>query len=131
MCNDAINSNFGRMNASYFYYPSLVASGIRIWIYSGDTDAAVPITGTTTWLQMRKDQLKKNEVTPWRAWFYNSTITNSLQNGGEFWQYTGMTFVSFRGAGHMVPTDNSQGAWIMINNFLNNKTMSGDHFSEV
>jgi serine carboxypeptidase-like clade II len=106
MCNDNINSNYGRMNASYYLYPSLVAAGLRIWIYSGDTDAAVPITGTTTWLQMLKEQLKKTETTPWRAWFYNSTVTQSIQNGGQFWQYQGMTFVSFKGAGHMVPTDN-------------------------
>lgn len=129
MCNDPINANFQRMNASYMYYPSLIAAGLRIWIYSGDTDAAVPITGTTTWLSMLQNQLKKPEITPWRAWFYNSTITNSVQNGGEFWQYSGVTFVSFKGAGHMVPTDDPQAAWIMINNFLNNKPMDPDHVS--
>lgn len=29
----------------------LIRSGLRIWIYSGDTDAAVPLAGTLFWTE--------------------------------------------------------------------------------
>ena len=31
-------------NASYWIYPHLLKSGLRLWVYSGDVDADVPIT---------------------------------------------------------------------------------------
>ena len=37
-------------NASYHLYPILMKAGYRIWVYSGDVDADVPITGTINWL---------------------------------------------------------------------------------
>ena len=36
----------------------------------------------------------------------------------------GLTFVSFKGCGHMVPSDNPSGAYDMINAFLNGKIMN-------
>jgi len=41
----------------------------RIWIYSGDTDAAVPITGTKDWIAKLKLESNLNDIFPWTAWF--------------------------------------------------------------
>jgi len=44
------NLNYTPFNGSYYLYPTLIEKGYRIWVYSGDTDGAVPITGTIYWL---------------------------------------------------------------------------------
>jgi serine carboxypeptidase-like clade 2 len=58
-------------------YPTLINAGLRIWIYSGDNDGAVPIVGTLNWIQQLKQQLQMTDVEFWRPWFtsgeYSST----------------------------------------------------------
>jgi len=49
-----MNYNENR-NGSFFIYPKLLNLGLRIWIYSGDVDANVPITGTLKWLHKLKE----------------------------------------------------------------------------
>lgn len=39
-------------NASYWIYPELIKEGLKIWVFSGDVDADVPITGTLHWLSL-------------------------------------------------------------------------------
>ena len=45
-------------NQSYWVYPYLINQDIRTWIYSGDVDADVPITGTLNWLQKFREEFK-------------------------------------------------------------------------
>lgn len=54
---------------SYHLYPNLIQKGYRIWIYSGDTDAAVPTTGTLFWTNLLADEYALATVEPWRAWY--------------------------------------------------------------
>ncbi|KQK17647.1 serine carboxypeptidase-like 34 isoform X1 [Brachypodium distachyon] len=71
-----------------------VGAGLRVWVYSGDTDARVPVSSTRR--ALRKLGLKT--VRPWAEWF------TSDQVGGYTVAYDGLTLVTVRGAGHMVPT---------------------------
>jgi len=53
MC--APNLNYNRFpTGSVNYYIPLIEAGYRIWVYSGDTDGAVPITGSLYWLNLLK-----------------------------------------------------------------------------
>jgi serine carboxypeptidase-like clade 2 len=72
----------------------MVDAGLRVWVYSGDTDARVPVTSTRHALRKLGLATKKE----WREWF------TSDQVGGYTVDYHGLTFVTIRGAGHMVPT---------------------------
>ncbi|XP_027909819.1 serine carboxypeptidase-like 34 isoform X1 [Vigna unguiculata] len=91
----------------------LAAAGIRIWVYSGDTDGSVPVTGTRYGLQ----KLGLKIVEDWTPWY------TSKQVGGWRTIYDGLTFVTIRGAGHQVPTFTPEPALQLLQHFLANEKL--------
>ncbi len=53
---------------SFYVYPVMIEAGYRIWVISGDTDAAVPVTGTLYWLNNLKQQMGLGSKRLLRAW---------------------------------------------------------------
>ena len=55
------------------------------WIYSGDMDSTVPITGTKKWLHLFKNEhqipIKRN----WREWWVPGKHKGEDQVGGFIW----------------------------------------------
>ncbi|PHT59724.1 Serine carboxypeptidase-like 40, partial [Capsicum baccatum] len=45
----------------------VMANGIRVWIFSGDTDGIIPITSTKKSIK----KMKLHVETPWYPWFHN------------------------------------------------------------
>ncbi|KAK2452511.1 calponin [Trifolium repens] len=86
----------------------LISSGISIWIYSGDIDGRVPITST----KYSINSLKLPVNTAWRPWYTGKEV------GGYVIGYKGLTLVTVRGAGHMVPSYQPHRALSMISSFL-------------
>ncbi|XP_061362710.1 serine carboxypeptidase-like 34 [Gastrolobium bilobum] len=91
----------------------LIAGGIRIWIYSGDTDGRIPVTATRYTLR----KLGLSIVQDWTTWY------TSQQVGGWTVVYDGLTYVTIRGAGHQVPTFAPKQALQLLQHFLANKTL--------
>ncbi|KAI3448095.1 hypothetical protein Pfo_004760 [Paulownia fortunei] len=111
-CNYYVGSNW--QDAPLTVLPTfkeLMASGIRFWIYSGDTDSVVPIT--TTRYSMPK--LGAAVKTPWYPWY------NQGEVGGYAVEYQNITFVSIRGAGHFVPSYQPERALTLFSSFLEGK----------
>ncbi|PON99336.1 Serine carboxypeptidase-like [Trema orientale] len=94
-------------------YRELIHSGLRIWVFSGDTDAVIPITST----RYSIDALKLPTIGPWRAWYDDGEV------GGWTQEYAGLTFVSVRGAGHEVPLHRPKQALTLIKSFLSGLSM--------
>ena len=47
MCSDDVTSNYViSQEASYYLYPKLIAAELKIMVFSGDTDMAVPFNGS-------------------------------------------------------------------------------------
>ncbi|XP_022762465.1 serine carboxypeptidase-like 34 [Durio zibethinus] len=92
----------------------LIAGGIRIWVFSGDTDGRIPVTATR--LTLKKLGLKTIEE--WTPWY-----TNNKQVGGWTIEYDGLMFVTIRGAGHEVPTFKPRQALQLVRHFLANKKL--------
>lgn len=56
MCSSAVEARFqSDERASYWIYPILMSAGLRVWVYSGDLDANVPITGTLSWVMKLRE----------------------------------------------------------------------------
>ncbi|KDP38391.1 hypothetical protein JCGZ_04316 [Jatropha curcas] len=89
----------------------LIASGIRIWIYSGDTDSVVSVTSS----RYAINNFKLPIHTAWRPWYTSSEV------GGYLEEYEGITLITVRGAGHTVPSYQPERALTMISSFLQGK----------
>ncbi|CAK9233804.1 unnamed protein product [Sphagnum troendelagicum] len=89
-------------------YRFLQGRGLKIWIYSGDIDGVVPTTGTRYWLK----ELDLPIEVPWYPW------NHSTQVGGWTQVYRGLTFVTVRNAGHMVPADKPGQGLAVFRSFL-------------
>ncbi|KAL2510951.1 Serine carboxypeptidase-like 40 [Abeliophyllum distichum] len=77
-------------------------------VCSGDIDAVVPVTAS----RYAINSLKLPIENAWRPWYLNNEV------GGYVVEYKGLTFVTVRGAGHLVPSYQPQRALIMISSFL-------------
>jgi len=53
-------------NASLWLYPIMIKENLRVWVYSGDVDANVPIDGTLAWLDRLREDAGLPVIDPWR-----------------------------------------------------------------
>lgn len=112
-CNNNINSWSDSPSSILPTIRDLIAKGLRIWIYSGDTDGRIPVTSTR--YTLRKLRLKTAQE--WTAWYTSSQV------GGWTIKYEGLMFVTVRGAGHQVPSTKPRQALQLIKHFLADKEL--------
>ncbi|AES62198.1 putative carboxypeptidase D [Medicago truncatula] len=94
-------------------YQELINADLRIWVYSGDTDAVIPLTAT----RYSIGALKLPTIMNWYPWYDNGKVCGWSQ------VYKGLTLVTVRGAGHEVPLHRPREAFILFRSFLENKNM--------
>uniref|UniRef100_A0A0E0HQ08 Carboxypeptidase n=1 Tax=Oryza nivara TaxID=4536 RepID=A0A0E0HQ08_ORYNI len=124
-CSDVVNTNWKDCERSVLHiYHELIQYGLRIWVFSGDTDAVLPVTST----RYSINALKLPTVTPWNAWY-----DDDGEVGGWTQGYKGLNFVTVRGAGHEVPLHRPKQALILIKSFLAGSPMPSvqDFYSDV
>ncbi|XP_042052440.1 serine carboxypeptidase-like 26 [Salvia splendens] len=109
-CNDSL---FRAYNYSVFsvlpIYKKLIQGGLKIWIYSGDVDGRVPVIGSRYCIEALNLSVK----TPWTTWF------DDHQVAGRIAEYEGgFSFVTVRGAGHLVPLNKPKQALSLIQSYF-------------
>ncbi|KAE8673493.1 Serine carboxypeptidase II-3 [Hibiscus syriacus] len=109
LCNDSIHGGWTDSAATILpIIKNLMSNGIRIWLYSGDVDSVVPVTST----RYAINKLKLSIKTAWRPWSTDEEV------GGYVVEYDGLTLVTVRDAGHLVPSYQPARALTMISSFL-------------
>nr|DAD42467.1 TPA_asm: hypothetical protein HUJ06_000697 [Nelumbo nucifera] len=94
-CSDVLNNWTDSPSTILPLLQEFMANGLRVWVYSGDVDARVPVTSTR--YSLNKLQLAVN--TSWYPWALSNEV------GGYSVVYKGnLTFATVRGAGHEVPS---------------------------
>ncbi|XP_030512136.2 serine carboxypeptidase 24-like [Rhodamnia argentea] len=91
----------------------LIDTGLQIWIYSGTTDAAVP-------LQMTRRNIAALKLTvqeKWYPWYHRKLLAGWIE------RYEGLTLVAVMGSGHEVPMYRPSQALTMFKSFLSNAPM--------
>ncbi|KAI9168750.1 hypothetical protein LWI28_001504 [Acer negundo] len=97
----------------------LLDAGLRIWVYSGDTDGRVPVTSTR--YSINKLGLKIKEE--WRAWFHKLQVSGWVET-----YENGLILATVRGAGHQVPVFAPHQSLALFTHFLSNTTLSNSPF---
>ncbi|KAK3137202.1 hypothetical protein QOZ80_5BG0449090 [Eleusine coracana subsp. coracana] len=83
-CSDTINDHWEDSPRSMLaIYKELIAADLRIWVFSGDTDAVVPLTGT----RYSINALNLSTTTTWYPWYDNKQV------GGWSQVYKGLTLL--------------------------------------
>lgn len=86
-------------------------------------DSTVPITGTKTWLNHFKTQYEVPIRKNWREWWIPGRHKGEDQVGGFIWELEGLTAVLVKGAGFKATFDQPVSMEIVINGFLDGKTL--------
>ncbi|XP_045827289.1 serine carboxypeptidase-like 27 [Trifolium pratense] len=94
-------------------YQELINAGLRIWVFSGDTDAVIPLTAT----RYSIGALKLPTIINWYPWYDNGKVCGWSQ------VYKGLILVTVRDAGHEVPLHKPREAFVLFRSFLENKYM--------
>ncbi|CAK9172923.1 unnamed protein product [Ilex paraguariensis] len=92
-------------------YRRLIASGLRILLYSGDVDAVVPVSGT----RYSIDALNLKVIKHWSSW-----VDDSNEVAGYQVVYDGLAFATIRDAGHEVPKCQPCRALALLKMFIAN-----------
>ncbi|KAJ1275663.1 hypothetical protein BS78_05G152900 [Paspalum vaginatum] len=93
---------------------SLVKSGIRVLVYSGDQDSVIPLTGSRTLVQNLAHDMGLKTTTPYRVWFEGQQV------GGWTQVYGGgaLSFATIRGASHEAPFSQPERSLVLFRAFL-------------
>ena len=97
---------------SFWFYNSYIKNlkNFTSWFFSGTQDMAVDTLGSLRWI----DKLNLDIKNEWRQWICDGQVAGMIQDY-DF----GFSFVTVKGAGHMVPQDKRKQAKVMLDNFLN------------
>lgn len=113
-CSDTLIKNWNDSEDSMLpTYKELISAGLKIWVFSGDTDSVVPVTAT----RFSLSHLNLTIKTPWYPWYTGGQV------GGWTEVYNGLTFATIRGAGHEVPLFQPKRAFVLFKSFLAGKQL--------
>ncbi|CAN6373149.1 unnamed protein product [Urochloa humidicola] len=103
-------------------YQELIGAGLKVWVFSGDTDSAVPLSST----RLSLDAMGLRVKTSWYPWYMDPHPKNGTEVGGWSMEYEGLTYVTVRGAGHEVPLHRPEQALFLFKQFLLGEPMPAE-----
>lgn len=84
------------------------APELRVLVFSGDADGAVPYLSTQRWIEC----LKRPIVKDWRPWLHQKQVQGFVKD------YAGLSMLTLKGCGHMVPFYCPEAAWVMFDRWI-------------
>jgi carboxypeptidase C (cathepsin A) len=117
ICSDEVGNRYdGTDDSMVPIYRFLLQNKVRVLIYSGDTDFAVPYPGSEFWTSNMGLTVTGSA---WRQWSFNDTL--GKQVAGYVTDYAeGLSYATVKGSGHMVPQFKPIPALVMFQ-----KTLAG------
>ncbi|XP_075702673.1 lysosomal protective protein-like [Rhinoderma darwinii] len=117
ICSEEVFQNFNRevRDVHDQYLEILNKKKYRMLVYSGDTDMACNFLGIEWFVDSLDLELQES----YHPWLYDDGQQSQI--AGYAKQYTNLTLLTVKGAGHMVPTDKPEEAFHMFRQFINNE----------
>ncbi|CAI0411496.1 unnamed protein product [Linum tenue] len=101
---------------------SLVESGIRVLVYSGDQDSVLPFIGTRILVNRLATEMGLNTTIPYKAWFdYDKQVGGWTQVYGE---NNNLSFATIRGASHLAPASSPKRSLALFAAFVAGKPLA-------
>ncbi|KAE9612495.1 hypothetical protein Lal_00033256 [Lupinus albus] len=97
---------------------TLVKSGIRVLVYSGDQDSVIPLLGTRSLVNGLAKEYGLNTTVSYRAWFEGRQVAGWTQVYGDI-----LSFATIRGAAHEAPLSQPKRSLVMLKAFLEGKPL--------
>ncbi|XP_019442927.1 PREDICTED: serine carboxypeptidase-like 45 isoform X2 [Lupinus angustifolius] len=97
---------------------TLVKSGIRVLVYSGDQDSVIPLLGTRSLVNGLAKESGLNTTVSYRAWFEGRQVAGWTQVYGDI-----LSFATIRGAAHEAPFSQPKRSLVMLKAFLEGKPL--------
>ncbi|GMP46546.1 hypothetical protein CsSME_00014656 [Camellia sinensis var. sinensis] len=94
----ALHANRTNLPYSWSMCSTIIQNHIPVWVFSGDQDSVVPLLGSRTLVRELAHDLHFNITVPYGAWFHKGQVGGWVTEYGNL-----LTFVTVRGAAHMVP----------------------------
>jgi carboxypeptidase C (cathepsin A) len=118
ICNSYLNQIYNRTQDSMVpIYKFLLSHKIRVLIYSGDTDFAVPFLDSQIWTS----SAGLTEIDEWHQWFFSDSNGDQVAGAATVYK-EGLTFLTIKGSGHMVPQFAPKQALEFFTRFLKNQS---------
>jgi len=97
------------------HYKETLIPEIKVLIFNGDVDACVPYKGNEWWTS----SLGLPVVKPWRSWLVDAQVAGYVTSyvDDEQLKKNGLTFLTVKGSGHMVPQFRPKQAYAMFQRF--------------
>uniref|UniRef100_A0A2I4CUG1 Carboxypeptidase n=1 Tax=Austrofundulus limnaeus TaxID=52670 RepID=A0A2I4CUG1_AUSLI len=113
ICSDAVGNEYDILYSTMKnVYLKLLSLGLRALVYNGDTDMACNFLGD----QWFVEDLGLKETSKYQIWIDNDQVA------GFYQQFGNITFLTVKGAGHMVPQWAPGPAFHMFQSFLTNSS---------
>ncbi|KAL5546693.1 hypothetical protein UlMin_006380 [Ulmus minor] len=113
-CSKVLKYDYGnRLIPTINVVGSLVKSGLRVLIYSGDQDTAVPFIGSRKLADALAKQLGLKTTVPYKAWFESKQVGGWTQVYGDI-----LTFATIRGASHTAPSTQPARSYLLFKSFI-------------
>ncbi|KAI4325610.1 hypothetical protein MLD38_030992 [Melastoma candidum] len=124
VCSDVLNYNMQELEVPTIpILGTLVKSGIRVLVYSGDQDSVIPLLGTRTLVHGLAKGLGLNTSTPYRAWFQDKQVAGWTQAYGD-----NLAYATIRGAAHEAPFSQPERSLVLFSSFVTGKPLPNlDH----
>ncbi|CAI9761189.1 unnamed protein product [Fraxinus pennsylvanica] len=97
---------------------SLVKSGIRVLVYSGDQDSVLPLMGTRTLVNALAKELGLSTTVPYSPWYEGRQVAGWTQAYGYF-----LSFATIRGASHKAPHSQPERSLVLFDSFVNGQRL--------
>uniref|UniRef100_A0A3P9IWM9 Carboxypeptidase n=1 Tax=Oryzias latipes TaxID=8090 RepID=A0A3P9IWM9_ORYLA len=111
ICSDAVGEKYKTLYSTVKdVYQKLLSLGLRSLVYNGDTDMACNFLGD----QWFVEDLGIKPTTRYQTWLYEDQVA------GFYQQFANITFLTVKGAGHMVPQWAPGPALQMFRSFITN-----------
>ncbi|XP_040363474.1 serine carboxypeptidase-like 18 isoform X3 [Rosa chinensis] len=99
--------------SSIEYHRNLSRKSLRVIIYSGDHDMAVPYISTLAWIESMNFTIEED----WRPWFSNDQVAGYSLYYSNNKEYN-LTYATIKGGGHTAPEYNPKECFDMISRWL-------------